>query len=174
MHVACREGHLDVVKVRLRHMPFLILSLQFLLQKGAYLRATDSNGLTPLHHACQKGRLTVAQVCFVLHMILSQTLSFCSSWFTKAPPLKQETRSETDPCTMHARQAISMSHRCGYLLEYFHGMSLKFLLQKGAYIEARNKNQTRPLHYASFGGHVDVVKVCSLQTSFSDITICSC
>ena len=48
LHLACCNGHLDVVR-------YLLTS------HGANLEATDNNGKTPLHLACWNGHLDVVQ-----------------------------------------------------------------------------------------------------------------
>jgi ankyrin repeat protein len=141
LHVSCEKGHLEVVK--------------FLIEKGmAYLKAKDNEGMTPLHYASRENHSEVFKyISFELRE------KYIENWLCTACEegrLEEVMHLLSQGANMEARrygQYTPLQVAC----LYEHYPVVKYLVKKGANIEART-DQLTPLYLANLNGNTDIVR----------------
>jgi ankyrin repeat protein len=149
--LACKKGHLGVVRVLLHHMGAQALQqtddkgrtalhwaalwghgeiVALLLEQGAQANGRDASGETPIMLACKEGHLAVVEM--LLRHVGGQAL--------------QQTDDK-------GRTALHWASLCG------HGEVVAFLLGQGAEIMSRDTLGRNPLMYGCSKGHLGVVRM---------------
>lgn len=152
LHLACREGHLDVIELLLHKgaqidnptsagcTPLFVGSragnvwrqdvsvVKLLLSRGADVEKTNREGLTPLMIACYKGNFDAVDV------LLTHGAHIDARCHIKATPLYIA-------CQQGHRDIADM------------------LLSRGACIHALTQNRDSPMHIACYRGHLAVVEL---------------
>jgi ankyrin repeat protein len=104
--------------------------VQALIQKDANINAANKLGDTPLHEAVRNRCVAVVQALLAVGSI-----------------------------EVNARDRSNRSTPLHLAALMGHVEVVQALIQKGANINAKNKNDRTPLHLAAFKGHVDIVNV---------------
>jgi hypothetical protein len=145
LHLACENGHAEVVKALLekgaglhatdnysRWTPMHCARLyghtkvvKALLEKGADVHAKTSTGSTPLHYACQEGHIEVIKALL-------------------------EKIADIQAKTSNGRTPLHLACYNG------HAEVVKALLEKGADVHAKDINGGTPLRDACTSGHHDI------------------
>ncbi|XP_067660308.1 ankyrin repeat domain-containing protein 50-like [Haliotis asinina] len=155
LHLACSEGHLDVVKYIMsldtmninrrgyeRRTPVMLAGegghtevVEFLVKHGVNLSFRDNSRNNILHLACWEGHLNV-----VKYITSLDTVNFNSGGLVgKTPVILAGKRGHKDV--------------------------VEFLVKHGASLSIRDNNHNTILHPACWEGHLDVVKyIMSLHT----------
>ena len=152
LQFAAMYGHKEVVKIILKHnpnlelvaieylnsTPLLIASekgyyyiVQLLANKGANLEARNQNGMTPLLLASKNGHIEI-----------------CKFLINNQRKADLQTHCDGDGMT-----PLLLSCQYGYV-EICH-----FMIQKGAYVNARNKDKATGLILACRYGHYEIAKI---------------
>lgn len=100
---------------------------QLLYQNPDLINATDSNGFTPLHCACQKNLLKVVKA-FEEQLVLEKVLEAQC----------QENNTPLHIACLNGDTALDI---------------VNLLIKKNANIHAANKNGETPMHISAGGGH---------------------
>ncbi|CAH1401021.1 unnamed protein product [Nezara viridula] len=147
LHYACENDHVEVVKL--------------LLDSGANKSSADINGTTPLHIACRKGLLPIAELLLsdppaavnqsdhsgytALHLAaMNGSLEIAKLLLTLDADKEAKTIDFKTPLHLASREG--------------HEAIVHILLKKGAEKDAADIDDMTPLHFAARGRHVGVVR----------------
>ncbi|WP_265027666.1 ankyrin repeat domain-containing protein [Wolbachia endosymbiont (group B) of Chorthippus parallelus] len=136
LHYAAYENQLPVVK--------------FLIEKGANIDATGLSEETPLQLAVEKGDSHRE----VAKLLRSRALFNTVKQEDLGDDLKGSFTDEIDVNYSNSSNWTPLHHAAlnGYL------KIVKFLIEKGANVDARTDDRDKPLHYSAKNGHKNVVK----------------
>jgi ankyrin repeat protein len=134
LHVACFEGHVQVVKVLQEH--------------GADIEIEDNDGWRPLHCACWHGHLAVVNELMSPNDSNGAITSILGKRKSRGSNIEAKDRNGNTPLHFASIQD--------------HPAMVKAFLSGGADIFAANNEGFHPIHRAVSGGHSAVTK-CLLQ-----------
>jgi len=120
LHLAIENGRHQIVK-------------QLLNQDLDLVNATDANGFTPLHSACQNNLLKVVKA-FEEQLVLEKVLE-AQCW---------ENNTPLHIACLNGDTALDI---------------VNFLIKKNANIHAANKNGETPIHISASGGHKQLTDI---------------
>ena len=190
LHAACQNGHIDIVKVILRHLPVVDESRnrirprscmtccfrpaqkrKTLSSKSRYVDAYDNSGCTPFYKACWNGHLEV--VCKLLefkvdvnkckHDGTSPLYIACEGGHLPIVSKLLEYKVDVNKCVGDIISPLHVACQKGYL-----NVVCKLLEYKSDVNQRKNEN-TSPLYIACNEGHLQVV--CILLEFDADINI---
>ncbi|XP_048520177.1 uncharacterized protein LOC109544510 isoform X2 [Dendroctonus ponderosae] len=165
IHIAAREGHEATVKyflskglsvnelgaanqtvIHYAAMTGQLNVVKFLIMQGANINAKDLNCCTPLHLAAENGYKDVIQVLLQNGAIYNAVTSSCLR-----------------PLDIARNQDVI--YLLGLIDQLFNSVKRNISLdvethiRSGAVINSKNANNLTPLHYATWKGYHDVVKI---------------
>lgn len=147
LHLAAEKGYEDLV--------------QALLEKGAPIEATATEGLTPLHVAARNGHMGTVQ------LLLDKGANMETKAEDDWTPLHSATKKGHERVVRlllerGAKMTPTSSNGCIPLLTATHyGFEsiVRLLLDHGADVDARSNNDTAPLHVAAQYGHFAIAEL---------------
>ena len=178
LHLASREGHLDIARFLIEHganvtahqrelTPLHHASqrghldlARLLVEHGAYATAPDLLGLTPLHHASQWGHLDLVHF-LVEHGANAATpdllgstpidLAFLNGHLNLAQFLVEHC-ANTAAQDQHGSTPLHRASKRGHL------DLVRFIVKHGANPADQDGDGSTPIHLAFFNGHLDLAQ----------------
>ena len=176
LHHACREGHLDMVKMLIaefktnvncadsngwtplhhacskRHLDIVKM---LIAEFKADVNCADSNGWTPLHHACREEHLGVARM-LIAEFKANVNCADSNGWTPVQYACREEKFDVIKMLIEEFSKMILLHHACreGHL-----GVARVLIAEFKANFNCSDSNGWTPLHHACREGHLDMVKM---------------